>query len=97
MIVVCGICALAVRSKDGDQWDAGFKRFFEELHIARLSVIKALQRPDIETTCFCGIFLPEWFVTQTDCTRRIYGFPLFVKHSKYIIPSIKLTYFDIIS
>ena len=49
---------------------------------------KRSKGPTLKMTCFCGTFLPAPFVIRTDWTRRRYGFPLFVKHSTYMIPPI---------
>ena len=57
MIVLCRIRALAVRFKGGDQRGAGLERFFKTFHIARQSVIKAVQRPDIENDLLLRYFL----------------------------------------
>lgn len=59
MIVLCRIRAVTVRFKGRDQRTAGLEGFFKTLDIARQSVIKAVQRPDIEN----DLFLRDFFAS----------------------------------
>lgn len=59
LIVLCRISALAVGFKGGDERSAVLEGFFKTLDIARQSVIKAVQRPDIEK----DLFLRDFFAS----------------------------------